>query len=190
MPEPRTVTPAQTGRTTTESAADAQHHRYQVLRRLGALAHQLRATTRAADHFIARGEPEDRDTGSWLMSGAVDQSGDVAAELDTVARSLKEAPADHALSQAVQSLRVRAHQLHAAARAADHFLDLDTRDDRETASWLIASARGLADKLAAEVDDAAGSGLRRGAEPGVVDAAEAGVVRRVSQATTPVRGVA
>lgn len=181
MPETR---PAQAA-TRADAAAESRH---QALRRLGAMAHQLRATTRAADHFVAVGVPEDRDTGSWLMSGAVDQAHDVALELDVIARGLKEAPADTALAHAIQALRVRAHQLHAAARAADHFLDLDSRDDRETASWLIASARGLADRLAAEADDAAG-GQKRPSDGTVVDAGDAAVARRVAQASNSVRSV-
>lgn len=175
-------TPAESRR----ADADGRH---QALRRLGALAHQLRATTRAADHFVALGVPEDRDTGSWLMSSAVDLSSEVAQDLDGLGRGLKEAPAEAGLAHTVQQLRVRAHQLHAAARAADHFLDLDSRDDRETAGWLIATARTLADKLAADLDDSAG-GLKRPAEANVIDANDAALLRRVSQATAPVRGAA
>jgi hypothetical protein len=59
------------------------------------------------------------------------------------------------LQQRVATLRVRAHQLCAAARAADHFLDQDTREDRETGSWLVATAMGLANKLSSELDDSA-----------------------------------
>lgn len=183
MPETRTPSAAQRS---AQSEADSRHH---ALRRLGALAHQLRATTRAADHFIALGVPEDRDTGSWLMSSTVDLADEVAHDLDNLARSLKDGPVEALLPQTVQKLRVRAHQLHAAARAADHFLDLDNRDDRDTASWLIATTRTLADKLAAEIDDGA-SQPRRQADAGVIDAADAALVRRVAQATAPVRGAA
>ncbi|MFY9513546.1 MAG: hypothetical protein WAQ05_21485, partial [Rubrivivax sp.] len=155
--------------------------RHQLLRRLGAQAHQLRATTRAADHFVALGVPEDRDTGSWLMSSAVDLAAEVAQDIDGLARGLKEAPADAGFGQVVQKLRVRAHQLHAAARAADHFMDLDSRDDRETAGWLIATARTLADRLAAEIDDGAGGMQKqRPVEANVIDANDAGLVRRVA----------
>jgi hypothetical protein len=181
MLEPRPASPA-------SRSADGDS-RYQTLRQLGSRAHQLRATTRAADHFVALGVAEDRDTGSWLMSSAVGMALDVAADIDVIARGLKEAPADASLSQAVQSLRVRAHQLHAAARAADHFLDLDSNDDRDTGSWLIACARGLAEKLAAEIDDSASS-MKRPPGDTVVDANDAALMRRMSQATTPVRGVA
>jgi hypothetical protein len=183
MPEPR-ANPS----SSRPAPADADS-RTHMLRRLGAQAHQLRATTRAADHFIALGVPEDRDTGSWLMSSTVDLADEVARELDGLARSLKEAPVDALFAQTLQRLRARAHQLHAAARAADHFLDLDNREDRETAGWLIATARTLADKLAAEIDDGA-SGLKRPADGAVIDANEAALVRRVAQATAPVRGAA
>jgi len=184
MLDPR---PAQPANRPSDNSADG---RYQALRQLGSRAHQLRAATRAADHFVALGVAEDRDTGSWLMSCAVGLAEELASDIDGIARSLKEAPADAAFSQSVQSLRVRAHQLHAAARAADHFLDLDSHDDRDTGSWLIACARGLADKLAAEIDDGASSMKRLPGDASVIDAPDAALVRRVAQATAPVRGVA
>ena len=40
----------------------------------------------------------------------------------------------------ILAMRVRAHQLHAATRAADHFLDQSARDDQETGTWLVATA--------------------------------------------------
>lgn len=125
----------------------------QLLRQVGAMAHQLRAATRAADHYTAQDTQADRDTGSWLMSCAVSQAADVAADLDSLARALKERQPDPALLARIAPLRVRAHQLHAAAKAADHFLDQDSRDEQETGSWLIATAQTLAVKLAAEIDD-------------------------------------
>jgi hypothetical protein len=177
--------PASPGRT----SADTSDSRRAALRELGARAHQVRAATRAADHFMTQGTAEDRDTGSWLMSSAVGLAADVAADIDGIARSLKDAPAEPAFAQSVQALRVRAHQLHAAARAADHFLDQDSHEDRDTGSWLIACARGLAEKLAAEIDDGA-SQARRGGNENVIDANDAALLRRVGQATAPVRGVA
>jgi hypothetical protein len=123
------------------------------LRELGSRAHQLRAATRAADHFNGLDTPEDRNTGSWLMNSAVTIADELAADIDGLARGLKERPADAALQQRVAALRVRAHQLHAAARAADHFLDQDTLDGRDTGGWLIATAMNLAHKLASELDD-------------------------------------
>jgi hypothetical protein len=185
MAEPRSPSPT-SRQVATEAATDS---RYAALRELGARAHQVRAATRAADHFMALGVAEDRDTGSWLMSCAVGLAGDVASDIDGIARSLKDSPIDAAFSQTVQSLRVRAHQLHAAARAADHFLDQDSHEDRDTGSWLIACARGVAEKLAAEIDDGA-SPPKRPADAGVIDANDAALVRRVGQATAPVRGVA
>jgi len=173
-------------RSAAESGADGRYH---ALRQLGSRAHQLRAATRAADHFVALGVEEDRNTGSWLMSCAVGLAQDIASDIDGIARSLRETPTDAAFTQAVQSLRIRAHQLHAAARAADHFLDQDNHEDHDTGSWLIACARGLAEKLAAEIDDGASS-LKRPVDDSVIDAHDAALVRRVAQATTPVRGVA
>ena len=125
----------------------------QSLRRLGSRAHQLRASLRAADHYNGRDHADDRNTGSWLTSSAVTLAEDLAADIDSLARAVKEGSADSALQQAVAAVRVRAHQLNASARAADHFLDQDNAEDRDTGSWLIASALGLAEKLAAEIDD-------------------------------------
>ncbi len=169
-----------------EAGADG---RYTALRELGSRAYQVRAATRAADHYMALATQEDRDTGSWLMSSAVSMAADVAADIDGIARGLKETPVDAALAQAVQALRVRSHQLHAAARAADHFLDQESHEDRDTGSWLIACARGLAEKLAAEIDDGASHLKRPGAET-VIDAHEAQLIRRVAQAVGPTRGAA
>jgi len=165
------------------------HGRYQSLRELGSRAHQLRAATRAADHFMAQGVEADRDTGSWLMNTAVTLAAEVAADVDGLARSLKEAPVDAAFAQAVQSLRVRSHQLHAAARAADHFLDQEAHEDRDTGSWLMATARTLAERLAHEIDDGA-SLLKRTPGDSVIDANDAALVRRVGAATAPLRGAA
>jgi hypothetical protein len=163
--------------------------RYQSLREMGSRAHQLRAATRAADHYMAQGVEADRDTGSWLMNTAVTLAAEVAADVDGLARSLKEAPVDAAFAQAVQSLRVRSHQLHAAARAADHFLDQETHEDRDTGSWLMATARMLAERLANEIDDGA-SLLKHTATSTVIDANDAALVRRVGPATAPLRGAA
>jgi hypothetical protein len=155
-----------------------------VLRELGARAHQLRATVRGADHFSARDAAADRDTGSWLMSSAVGLAADLATDIDGLARSLKEGPPDAALAQAVAALRVRVYQLHASARAADHFLDQDNREDHETGSWLIAAALGLATRLASELDDCAAPARRRAAETDPATEPQ----RRV--AATPLRGAA
>ena len=90
-------------------------------------------------------------------------------------------------------LRVRAHQLHAATRAADHFLDQDTLDGRDTGGWLIATALGLAQKLAGEIDDSTLPATRRsGADK--LDAQDGGGQRRMAPASAataaPMRGVA
>ncbi len=124
-----------------------------ALKRLGERAHQLRAATHAADHFGAGDAAADRDTGCWLMSVAVDLASALAAELDAIARLGADRPADAAALQRVATLRVRAHQLHAAARAADRFLEQDGFDARDTGVWLVATARDLARRLAGEIDD-------------------------------------
>jgi hypothetical protein len=131
-----------------------------MMRQLGGRAYQLLAAARAADHFIAQESVEDRDTGSWLIACAVGLAEELAADLDGMAKNLKPAPGDAAHAQAFQKLRARAHQLHAATRAADHFLEQDNSVDRSTGSWLIACALGLADKLANELEDLANN-MRR-----------------------------
>ncbi|MCY7315644.1 MAG: hypothetical protein LH480_08500 [Rubrivivax sp.] len=164
----------------------------QLLRQLGARAHQLRAATRAADHYIAQDAQGERDTGSWLVSCAVAMAADVAADLDSLARAMKERHPDPALLTRIAPLRVRAHQLHAATKAADHFLDQDNRDDQDTGSWLIATAHTLAEKLAAEMDDTVAAPRR----PNMADrAAElrdptAAPARRVGADARPLRGAA
>jgi hypothetical protein len=105
----------------------------QALRRLGSRAHQLRAATRAADHFSGQDTDEDRSTASWLMSCSLGLADELASDIDNLARVLREHPSDAALQRAVASVRVRAHQLHAAARAADRFLEQESAEDRETA---------------------------------------------------------
>jgi hypothetical protein len=152
------------------------------LRALAAQAYQARASARGAEHFLMQPGTADRDTGSWLISCTVTQAEDLAADLDALAHSLKEGPPEPALNLPVQKLRIRVHQLHAAARAADHFLEQDSRDDHETGSWLITTALGLADKLAAELDDLASS-LKRSANDGAMDADHAAIARRAASAT-------
>ena len=179
MPEPRTAP-------TSPEAADAAH----LLRQLGARAHQLRATTRAADHYNAQDQPADRDTGSWLMSSSVGLAADLAADLDALARTVKERQADAALLARLSPLRVRAHQLHAAAKAADHFLDQDSREDQETGSWLIATAQALAVTLAAEIDDNVPGVHRAPLNKAMVQPHDPELVRRVAAGTAPLRGAA
>jgi hypothetical protein len=133
---------------------------YHLLRRLAAVGYQLRAATRAGDRFLAQDSLEDRDTGVWLISCALTLADDITSELDGLARSWKPRAADASLGSGLTKLRTRAHQLHAATRAADHFLDQDNTEDRGTGSWLVACALGLADKLADETEDLA-SALKR-----------------------------
>lgn len=129
----------------------------QALRRLGGLAHQLRAAVRASDRFLTLGPAEDRDTACWLMSTAVALGAEVAEELDGLARTAREAGADSAASQRMAQWRMNAHQLHAACRAADLYLEQDSRDEQDTGTWLVACALGLADKLAGALDDGVGA---------------------------------
>lgn len=170
--------------------ADSDTDAQQALRALGARAHQLRATTRAADHYNAQDSSEDRNTGSWLMSCALGLSQDLADDIDGVARAMKDRPTDSVTLQRVSGLRVRAHQLHAAAKAADHFLDQDNHEDRDTGSWLIATAYGLAQKLASEMDDSVSVVRRPALDKTPMEPHDAGFARRVKGATTPARGAA
>ncbi len=163
---------------------------HKALRQLGARAHQLRAATRAADHFNARGTAVDTNTGSWLMSTALALSAEVAGDLDNLARTLKEKAADAALRQTVATLRVRAHQLNAAAIAADHFLDQDAREDQDTGGWLVTTAMSLAHKLASEIDDSAVPARRPAVSAAEVEPHDPVAARRMAAATTPLRGAA
>ena len=148
--------------TTSPAGPRAGDEAYQALRRVGGRAWQLHAATRAADHYIAQDAAADRNTGSWLVACAVDLAEEVAAELDALARTLKDRPSDGLPLTPLQRLRARAHKLYASTRAADHFLDQDSGEDRITASWLIACALDLAAKLAAEIDDEASQLKRKG----------------------------
>jgi hypothetical protein len=164
--------------------------RVAALRELGAHAHQLRATTRAADHYIASDEAEAGDTASWLMSCSLDLARELTADIDGLARSLKEQP-EPALGTTVPRLRTIAHQLQAAAKAADHFLDLESADFRETGTWLIATTTALAGKLAAEIDDAVAA-ARKPPDKSRLDKAaiephDPQFARRVAAATAPAR---
>jgi hypothetical protein len=157
-----------------------------ALRTMGARAHQLRAALRAADHYSSQGAADERDTGSWLISSALDLAQDVVADIDSLARQLKDQSADAALQQTISGLRVRTHQLLASTRAADHFLDQDNHEDRETGGWLVASAHGLAVKLASAFDDSS-TPVRRGqadVKPSALQAAS------MAWRETPLRGAA
>jgi hypothetical protein len=158
LPRPGTATPTGAGVELDDPM--------RALRTLASRAHQLRAATTAADRFIARDGNHDRDTGSWLISAATTMATELTGDIDSLARGLKERPADAAVLQTVSNLRVRAHQLSAATRAADHFLDQDNREDRDTGSWLVATALGLAQKLAAEMEDGASATRRPGSGQG------------------------
>ena len=155
----------------------------QAMRDIGQRAHQLRATTRAAEHFSAQGNEADRNTGSWLMSCAVAMAGELAGEVDALTRLLKEQPAEVTFKQTVAQLRVRAHQVHAAARAADHFLDGDSAEDQDTGSWLVSTAFSLAKQLAADGDDGTTPPRRPALDKAPIEPHDPVLARRVTQAT-------
>jgi 50S ribosomal subunit-associated GTPase HflX len=161
----------------------------QTLRQMGARAHQLRAATRAADHFNAKDASEDRNTGSWLMSSAVGIAAELASDIDALARSLRERPTESARYQTVSALRKRAHQVHAIARAADHFLEQDSREDRETGSWLIAAALAQAHKLASEIDDSSTLARKPAVDKTALEPHDPALARRVA-AAAQIRGAA
>ena len=164
-----------------ESATDDHS---QALRQLGSRAHQLRAATRAADHFCGQDDDDDRNTGSWLMSCAVGLAEELAADIDGLARSMRDMPPDNALQQAVAAVRVRAHQLHAAARAADHFLEQEGSEDRETGSWLIACALGVAVKLAEQLDNSIAPARKSVVDKGRVEPHDPRLVRSIAAGTS------
>lgn len=159
---------------------------YPMLRQLGGRAYQLLAAARAADHFVAQESDEDRNTGSWLISCAVGLAEELSADLDTLGRNLKAGGADASTASGLQKVRARSHQLHAATRAADHFLEQDNSVDRSTGSWLIACALGLADKLANELEDLA-NGMRRAPGDVVPVPGDVASIRRGSGPAAPLR---
>jgi hypothetical protein len=163
-----------------------------LMRSLGARAHQLRAATRAADHYLAQEARAEHDTGAWLLSSAVTLAEDLAADLDGLARTLKERSAEAGLQHKLVPLRARAHQLHAAAKAADRFLEQDSREDRDVGGWLVPMAQQLAARLANELDDALAAMRRPAAadKPAPVEPHDPALARRINAATAPLRGAA
>jgi hypothetical protein len=163
-----------------------------LMRSLGARAHQVRAATRAADHYLAQDASDERDTGTWLLASAVTLAEDLAADLDGLSRTLKERNAEGGLQQRLVPLRARAHQLHAAAKAADRFLEQDSREDRDTGGWLVPMAQQLANKLANELDDTLATTRRPAAadKPAAVEPHDPALARRINAATAPLRGAA
>jgi hypothetical protein len=97
----------------------------------------------------------------------------------------KEGPA-----QALRQLGSRAHQRHATARAADRFLDLDTAEDNDTGSWLVATAYSLALQLASERDNGMATARRPTTDKAPIERHDPSLARRVAAATNPVRGAA
>ncbi len=161
-----------------------------TLRALGARAHQLRAALRAADHYGSLSTVEDTDTATWLISSALDLAQDGVADIDSLARGLKDKSGNASVEATVAELRVRAHQLLAATRAADHFLEQESHEDRDTGSWLIATARHLADKMTAGYDDSVLPQRRPAIDKSKIEPHDPALARRVNAATAPLRGAA
>ena len=128
----------------------------QSLRHLGGLAHQARVSLRAADRFMTEGQDADRDAACWLVCTALELAGGLADELDGLAKGMRESGGDAARQEALGTWRRTAHQLHAATRAADLYLEQDTAEALDTGSWLLASALSLAARLADALDDGVG----------------------------------
>jgi len=156
---------------------------YQTMRQLGSRAYQVRAVVRAADYFASQPSIVDRDTGSWLIACAVATSQELAMDLDSLAKSLRDGSKETGPYHTLQKLRARAHQLHASARAADHFLEHDNSDERSTGSWLVACALGLADTLASELEDLA-SRLKRPSAEAAAPFSDVTPGRRTAPATS------
>jgi hypothetical protein len=166
-----------------ESAGD---DRTDALRLLGARAHQLRATTRAAEHYLAQDAHDAANTASWLMSASKDIASELVTDIDALARSIKEQPAG-AIDATVSRLRVLTHQLQAAVKAADEFLDHDGGDFRDTGTWLVAAAAGLAARLAGGLDDSVAAARRPAdrtrLDKSTIEAHDAQFARRLAAAT-------
>jgi hypothetical protein len=176
-------------RTSPGAAKNAGSDDYQQMRHLAALGYQLRATLLAADRFLAHDDATDTETAGWLVSSALSMSEEVATDIDGFAKAWKGKAGEPGNTAAMHKVRMRAHQLQASVRAADHFLDQDTSEDRSNGSWLVASALNLADKLAGEAEDLASS-LKRGSgissEPAAVVSGPEAAVRRAAAAAASV----
>jgi hypothetical protein len=137
---------------------------YQLLRKLAGMGYQLRASLVGGDRFLAQDKTDDQDTGVWLVSCALMLADEITVEIDGLAKQWKPRAADAGLSASLLRLRTRAHQLQAAVRAADHFLDQDSAEDNTNGSWLVACAMNLAEKLASETEDLASAIKHAGSE--------------------------
>ena len=124
-----------------------------TLRQLGALAHQARAALRAADRFVAQDHGQSTEIAGWLVCTAMELAHEVAEDVESLAQDLGTNSTPGQQLEALAPVRRAAHQLHAACRAADLFLEQDSSQDRDAGTWLIASARTLADRLTAALDD-------------------------------------
>jgi hypothetical protein len=160
--------------------------RYHELKRMGGIAHQLLASVRAADRFIAMGPAADRDTACWLVSGAVTLAQELASDLDVLGRQSRDSGGEPGRAAGLAQWRMTAHQLHAACRAADLFLEQESRDDHDTGTWLLARALGLADRLTSALDDGAGAWAAERPRDAAATAATApDVARRINTPQVP-----
>ena len=127
------------------------------LRRHGARAHQLRTALHAADHYLARGRKDGRSddhaTAVWLLSCGLNLAAELSTGLHRMNKRLRQQKALGELQQAVSVMRRQACQLHAMARATAHFLAQSGHNDHEVGTWLIVTARSLAQQLASDIDD-------------------------------------
>ena len=161
---------------------------YQQLRRVAALGYQLRAALVASDRFLAHDDAADRETAGWLVSCGLGLAQEVTADIDGLAKTWKPKASEPGLGQAMHQLRIRAHQLQAATKAADHFLDQDSSEDQANGSWLVACALGLADKLAGEAEDLASAVKRGNSEAANAATPDVAARRAAAAAAAAVRG--
>lgn len=68
-----------------------------ALHKLRTRAHQLHASTRAADHFLDQDGAEDRSTGSWLVACALGLAEKLAGETEDLASAMKRPNGDPAV---------------------------------------------------------------------------------------------
>lgn len=76
-----------------------------ALHKLRTRAHQLHATTRAADHFLDQDNAEDRSTGSWLVACALGLAEKLAGETEDLASALKRGAPDAGTTDATAARR-------------------------------------------------------------------------------------
>jgi hypothetical protein len=129
---------------------------YATLRSHGGRAHQLRTSLHAADHYLARGRKDERGddpaTAIWLVTCSLNLAAELSTGLHRLNKRLRTEQIHPELRPTVSAMRRQACQLHAMARATAHFLAQPGRNDNEVGSWLIVTARSLAQSLAEDID--------------------------------------